>query len=265
MLHPYRPGPFRWWLLLTMLLGCLGGSQIGAAADLPSTIERVKPGIVGVGTVHPTRAPAAQIRGTGFAVADGRHVLTNAHVISATLEVAAGEHLVVFVGVGPRPQVRRARQVAVDAEHDLAVLHIDGDPLPILQLGDSQQVREGEEYAFTGFPIGAVLGLYPATHRGIISARTPIAAPMPTARHLNAAAIQRLRNPYEVFQLDATAYPGNSGSPLYDPATGRVVGILNMVFVKESRENILEKPSGISYAIPARYARELLNSAKLRP
>jgi hypothetical protein len=34
-----------------------------------------------------------------------------------------------------------------------------------------------------------------------------------------------------------------------------------MVFVKEGRENILAKPSGISYAIPAKYARELLRRA----
>ncbi len=27
--------------------------------------------------------------------------------------------------------------------------------------------------------------------------------------------------------LDATAYPGNSGSPLYDPETGEVVGIIH--------------------------------------
>ena len=56
----------------------------------------------------------------------------------------------------------------------------------------------------------------------------------------------------EVFQLDATAYPGNSGSLLYDPETGEVVGIINKLFVKESKEVVLEKPSGITYAIPVR-------------
>jgi S1-C subfamily serine protease len=56
--------------------------------------------------------------------------------------------------------------------------------------------------------------------------------------------------------LDATAYPGNSGSPLYIPETGEVVGVINKVFVKESREAVLEKPSGITYAIPVRYVKQ---------
>ena len=66
-----------------------------------------------------------------------------------------------------------------------------------------------------------------------------------------------------MFQLDATAYPGNSGSPLYNPDTGAVIGIVNKVFVQESKENVLQKPSGISYAIPIRYARALLAKAGL--
>jgi S1-C subfamily serine protease len=60
-----------------------------------------------------------------------------------------------------------------------------------------------------------------------------------------------------IYQLDITAYPGNSGSPLYDAQSGEVVGILNKVFVKESKETVLEKPSGISYAIPVKYLLEL--------
>ncbi|MGJ8680887.1 hypothetical protein [Paraglaciecola sp.] len=58
-------------------------------------------------------------------------------------------------------------------------------------------------------------------------------------------------------ELDITAYPGNSGSSLHDAHNGKVVGILNKVFVKESKESVLEKPSGISYAIPVKYLIEL--------
>ena len=56
----------------------------------------------------------------------------------------------------------------------------------------------------------------------------------------------------------AIAYPGNSGSPVYHPATGEVIAILNSVYVKKSRENILKQPSGISYAIPSRFIQNLL-------
>jgi len=65
-----------------------------------------------------------------------------------------------------------------------------------------------------------------------------------------------------VFQLDATSYPGNSGSPLYDPATGEVVGVLNMAFVKGTKEKALTDPSGISYAIPSRYLKALIGAAR---
>ena len=46
---------------------------------------------------------------------------------------------------------------------------------------------------------------------------------------------------------------GNSGSPLFDTRTGEVVGILNMVFVKGTRESALSNPTGISYAIPIQW------------
>ncbi len=63
--------------------------------------------------------------------------------------------------------------------------------------------------------------------------------------------IGQLQKPrYAVFQLDGTAYPGSSGSPLYDPETGLVYGVINMVFVKGTKEAALSNPSGITYAIP---------------
>ena len=67
-----------------------------------------------------------------------------------------------------------------------------------------------------------------------------------------------------VFQIDAIAYPGNSGSPLYNIDDGRVVGIINMVFVKGTKEHAISDPSGITYAIPARYAQKLIKDAGLK-
>jgi S1-C subfamily serine protease len=70
--------------------------------------------------------------------------------------------------------------------------------------------------------------------------------------------LKRLRDPYLVYQLDATAYPGNSGSALYDQATGAVLGIINKVFVQASKEAVFSTPSGITYAIPVKYLKVLL-------
>jgi len=255
--HPHS-GTIPGILFLIFFTVCLSVASISHASGLVSTIAKVKKSVVGIGTMMPTRSPRASLFGTGFVVADGNYVLTNAHVVSRELNFQGKESLVVFIGRGVSPETRSASIVQLDKEHDLALLKIPGPPLQALSLGDSNTVQEGEEIAFTGYPIGAVLGLFPVTHRGIISAITPIVIPMDSGGQLTPALIQRLRERYNVFQLDATAYPGNSGSPLYNPETGEVVGVLNMVFVKESRETVLEKPSGIAFAIPIRYAVELV-------
>jgi S1-C subfamily serine protease len=93
----------------------------------------------------------------------------------------------------------------------------------------------------------------------MIAAITPIAIPPGNASQLDPATIRRLASrAFPVFQLDATAYPGSSGSPLYAPDSGDVVGVVNMVFVKGTKEAVLTRPSGITYAIPSRYLIELL-------
>ena len=239
-----------------LVLCCYFGNA--SAEGLPQTIEIVRPSIVAIGTILHTRAPPANFLGTGFAVGDGLHIITNAHVVPQNLNTEKKESLAVFVGRGASAKARSATIVEVDVEHDLALLKISGEPLPAFVIGDSDTVKEGETVAFTGFPIGMVLGLYPVTHQAIISAITPIVIPALSTKQLDINIIKRLRAPYLVFQLDGTAYPGNSGSPLFDPKTGKVFGIINMVFVKGTKENVLAHPSGISYAIPSNYIHAIM-------
>ena len=86
-----------------------------------------------------------------------------------------------------------------------------------------------------------------------------MALPGGNDKQINAAAIRQLRSgPLTVYQLDATAYPGNSGSALFDADSGEVLGIINMVYVKGSKESALSQPTGISFAIPVRYLIELI-------
>ena len=233
-----------------------------SATQLPSTVDAVRPSIVAIGTVMPTRSPKAQFMGTGFVVGDGRHIITNHHVVPEILNHARMESLAIFAGRGKQAKGYKATVVAKDEAHDLALLSIANGPLPALKLGHTSSVREGELYAFTGFPIGMVLGLYPVTHRGIIAAITPIAIPALNARQLEVTHIRRMKDPFNVFQLDATAYPGNSGSPLYAIDTGKVVGVVNSVLVKKTKESALTNPTGISYAIPVKYVRQLLDKIK---
>jgi len=241
----------------------LAGSA-GQAAELSAIIKRVKPSLVAIGTYQPLRRPPALLLGTGFAVAGGGHILTNAHVLPETLQETPRETLAIFIyRGGSSAEVREATITATDSAHDVAILAVSGAPLPALNLGDDATVEEGLEIAITGYPIGAVLGLHAATSRGIVAAIAPISLPQVSPGLLDPKMIRQLREGFEVFQLDATAFPGNSGSPMYDARDGAVYGIVNSVFVKDTKERMLQDPSGITYAIPIRYAKALIESLKL--
>ena len=244
-----------------------GGAHAADEPGLPAAIDRIRPSIVAVGTSEPTRNPSYQFRGTGFVVGDGTLVATNSHVVPAAVDTSSREVLSVAI---PQPGgdavVREATVVARDTEHDLALLRVNGPPMPAVRLGDSSHVREGQSFAFTGFPLGGAIGLFATTHHALVSAITPIALPQPTSRSLDAALVRRLRTErFAIFQLDATAYPGNSGSPLFAVDGGDVIAILNMVFVKGGKETALSQPSGISYAIPSLYLARLVESLKGEP
>jgi S1-C subfamily serine protease len=232
------------------------------AEPLPGTVLKIKPSIVGVGTFMPARSPQNLFLGTGFVVANGQYIVTNAHVVAKRLESEKLEKWAIYVTQNNKPKLAYVNKIVVDEMHDIAILKLLKGRLPALKLAASQ-VREGKLYAFTGYPIGMILGLYPVTHRGIISAISPVAIPAYNSSKLNSNLIGRLRNPFHVYQLDATAYPGNSGSPLYDVETAEVIGVINKVFVKESKENVLSKPSGITYAIPIEHVKKLLISKGL--
>jgi serine protease Do len=263
-----RPDPRGALAVLSTLLVLVAVLLSSAAsfAGLPEQIVRVKPSVVAVGTHQRARSPQFVFRGTGFVVGDGTLVATNAHVLPETVDSTQRETIAILIGGERDAQVREARTVAIDREHDLALLRVTGAALPALPVGDSDRMREGEAVAFTGFPIGGVMGYTPVTHQAVIAAITPVAIPSPTAQQLDPRVIRRVQaGPFNVFQLDATAYPGNSGSPVYDVARGEVVGVVNMVFVKGTREAALSSPTGISFAIPAKYLDALVRQESSVP
>lgn len=248
------------WAALALALPASAAAQTAASA----TIERVKLSIVAVGTYERLRSPQFSFSGTGFVVGNGLLVATNEHVLPKLTNAERGEALVIAIpGPGKTAQVRAARKLASDTSADLALLKIAGSALAALTLGDAKAVREGESYLFTGFPIGSVLGLFPATHRAMIAAVTPVVIPAARADQLDARTVRRLSTgSFPIFQLDGTAYPGNSGSPVYHAETGEVIGIVNSVLVKGTKESALSQPSGITYAIPIDRLKALLERSQ---
>lgn len=152
--------------------------------------------------------------GSAFVVAPGT-VVTNAHVV-------AGERDTVVVVQGAQYP---ARTVLFDPTFDLAVLRTAaplGKPLSI----EASTVPSGTQGVVLGYPENGPLAAGPAAVASELSAQ---------GRNIyNAGTVTR-----EVYQIDATVQPGNSGGPLLD-GSGRVIGV---VF---SRSTVY---AGVGYAL----------------
>jgi len=165
--------------------------------------------------------------GTGFAVGESRHIVTNDHV-------AAGGR-VVTVQAGPRTARIRAQVVGRDPSTDLALLRVDPREAPDLAplpLGHSDDVRVGD----TAIALGNPYGLQRTLTVGVVSA-TDRSIDAPDGFPIDGA-----------VQTDAAINPGNSGGPLLD-RSGRVIGVLAQ---SESAS------TGISYAVPVDTLRRVM-------
>lgn len=245
---------------LLAVIFALAAVPAHAEGSLAGLIARVKPSVVAIGTHEDTRRPPDVILGTGFAVGGGTHILTALHVVRG----APAGALSIYVGQGDDAQIVPVTQVAADSDNDMALLRIEGRSLPSLRLS-VRTLAEGDEVAFTGFPMGAVYGLYPATHRGMVAALTPIARAQVKPGDLTPEMIRAIDRKIMAYQLDATSFPGNSGGPMLDPSDGAVVGVINSTYVQETKDAALDRPSGITFAMPIGPAVDMLRKAGLQP
>ncbi len=162
--------------------------------------------------------------GSGFVIHPDGYIVTNAHVVSRTVE-----RRVTFAN----GREFDARIVASDRERDLAVLKIDDDrPLPTLPFGRSNDLMVGE----TVIAIGNALGYQHSVTAGVVSA---------TDRNLEFANEITLR---DLIQTDASINPGNSGGPLLN-VLGELIGINTAI--RGDAENI-------GFAIPVDQLRAIL-------
>ena len=108
--------------------------------------------------------------------------------------------------------------------------------------------------------LGRELGIY--TMDDEVGPGLPLWLPKGTKMTPELAAA--IKKPYNLFQLDMVAFPGNSGSPLFETRTGTVIGIINMTLAKKTREHLFDKPSGIAYAVPMRWVHELIRRQSIQ-
>ncbi|TFH88069.1 Do family serine endopeptidase [Billgrantia azerbaijanica] len=163
--------------------------------------------------------------GSGVIVSADGYVLTNHHVIDGADEIQ------VALRDG---RETLAEVIGTDPESDLAVLRIDLDDLPVIELSDSEEVAIGD----VALAIGNPFGVGQTVTMGIVSA---------TGRsHLGL-------NAYEDFiQTDAAINPGNSGGALVN-AEGALIGINTAIFSRSGGSQ------GVGFAIPTRLASTILD------
>lgn len=197
-----------------------GPSAASAApvpAELVTAAEKTVPGVVSVMVGGSSGASAS---GSGFAIDNEQHIVTNDHILSrggsgpVTVETSDGRRFTAEV-VGREPG------------SDLAVLKVPASArLSALPLAKPNSARVGEPVLAVGSP----LGLAGTVTAGIVSA-------------LNRQV--RIGNGrHTAVQTDASINPGNSGGPLVN-ARGEVVGVNTAIATIDGNGSI-----GIGFAIP---------------
>ncbi len=181
-----------------------------------------------------TRERVQRGLGSGVIVSEEGYILTNNHVIEQADEIQVR----LFDG----NQVD-AELIGTDPQTDIAVLRIDVDNPPAVEMGNSDELKVGSFVLAIGSPLSE--NLAHTVSFGIVS-----------AKGRNIGLIQNRQEQwvgYEDFiQTDAAINPGNSGGALID-VNGELVGI-NSAIASRSGGN-----DGIGFTIPINLAKRIMN------
>ncbi|GAB2732499.1 Do family serine endopeptidase [Melaminivora jejuensis] len=217
-----------------------GGQPV--AGSFSAAARKASPAVVSINTSKAVRHPrsndpwfqfffgdqgtqAQMGLGSGVIISPEGYILTNNHVVEGADEIE--------VTLSDSRRVR-ASVIGTDPETDLAVLRVQLDKLPVIVLGDSDQLAVGDQVLAIGNPFG----VGQTVTSGIVSAlgRSQLGI-----------------NTFENFiQTDAAINPGNSGGALVD-VNGNLMGINTAIYSRSGGS------MGIGFAIPVSTARLVLD------
>jgi periplasmic serine protease, Do/DeqQ family len=172
--------------------------------------------------------------GSGVIISSDGYIVTNNHVIdrATNIEVTLNDR-----------RTFKAKVIGVDVNTDVALLKIDGENLPFLTFGNSDDLRLGEWVLAVGNPFN----LTSTVTAGIVSAK---------ARSLNLLSGQGNQNSIESFiQTDAAVNPGNSGGALVN-TKGELVGINTAIASRTGSY------TGYSFAIPVSIVKKVVDDLR---
>jgi serine protease Do len=160
--------------------------------------------------------------GSGFIISADGYVLTNAHVVDAAEDVT--------VKLTDKREFK-AKVIGSDRRTDVAVVKIEATGLPVVKIGDPNQLKVGEWV----LAIGSPFGFDNTVTAGIVSAK---GRSLPQENYV----------PF--LQTDVAINPGNSGGPLFN-LKGEVVGINSQIYSRTGGF------MGLSFAIPIDVAMDI--------
>ncbi|TVQ85413.1 MAG: DegQ family serine endoprotease [Chromatiaceae bacterium] len=181
------------------------------------------------GSPLPEDSEQGRSLGSGFFLTADGYVLTNAHVVEAADEIIV------------RTSDRRefiARVVGADSRSDIALLKIDGEGLPAVEIGSVNGLKVGEWV----LAIGSPFGFDHSATAGIVSAK---GRSLPSESYV----------PF--IQTDVAINPGNSGGPLFD-LRGRVIGVNSQIYSRTGGF------MGLSFAIPIDVAMDVVEQLRTK-
>jgi serine protease Do len=168
--------------------------------------------------------------GSGFIISADGYIITNNHVVEGADSV--------LVRLNDRQEFD-AEIIGTDPRSDLALLRVQADNLPRLELSPDDELKVGEWV----LAIGSPFGLDYSVAAGIVSAK---GRSLPTENNEN----------YVPFiQTDVAINPGNSGGPLFN-LDGEVVGVNSQIFTRGGGS------IGLSFAIPASVVRNVVDQLR---
>lgn len=199
------------------------------------SVKKISPAVVSIISSRDVRGFFGGIfeqkgGGTGFIITNDGLIATNKHVVAND---KASYTVVTYDGKN-----YEAKVIARDPSNDFAVIKIKAENLPVVELGNSQDLQVGQRV----IAIGNALGEYQNTVTvGVVSA---------IGRSVVAGGLYYTENLENVIQTDAAINPGNSGGPLIN-IRGQVVGINTAI----DREGQL-----VGFAIPIDGIKSVIDS-----
>ncbi len=176
----------------------------------------------------PPKAPRdPRSLGSGFIISRDGFVITNYHVVKDAEEI--------IVRLNDRRELS-AEVVGTDERSDVALLKVEAEGLPVVELGSSEGLKPGQWVVAIGSPFGFE---YSVT-AGIVSA---LGRSLPSENYV----------PF--IQTDVAVNPGNSGGPLFN-LDGEVVGINSQIYSHTGGF------MGVSFAIPIEVAMHVVRQLK---